>query len=288
MVNHNKTSMFDIVNALFMGFIILIMAYPFIYMISISFSDTSYILQNKVSFFPRGFNINAYTMIFGSPKIPRAYMNTVIYTSVGAFINVLFTAVTAYPLSKKGMIGRKYVMMLIIFTMFFNGGIIPNYILVKNLGLIDSIWAIVIPNAIWTYELLILKSFYENLASEIYESAIIDGASEFRILFRIFMPLAKPAIASITLFYAMRHWNSFFIPMIYLNDLNKLPLQVVLKEMLIQDTAKASSNLSEYASLTPEALKNATIVISTVPMLLLYPYIQRFFVKGIMLGAVKG
>ena len=288
MVNHNKTSMFDIVNALFMGFIILIMAYPFIYMISISFSDTSYILQNKVSFFPRGFKINAYTMIFGSPKIPRAYMNTVIYTSVGAFINVLFTAVTAYPLSKKGMIGRKYVMMLIIFTMFFNGGIIPNYILVKNLGLIDSIWAIVIPNAIWTYELLILKSFYENLASEIYESAIIDGASEFRILFRIFMPLAKPAIASITLFYAMRHWNSFFIPMIYLNDLNKLPLQVVLKEMLIQDTAKASSNLSEYASLTPEALKNATIVISTVPMLLLYPYIQRFFVKGIMLGAVKG
>ncbi len=268
--------------------VLLITLYPFIYVVSVSLSDSSYILQNKITFYPRGINLKAYKMIFESPKIPKAYLNTIIYTVVGTTINVFLTAITAYPLAKKDLVGKKIWMTMIIITMFFSGGIIPSFIIVQRLGMIDTIWAIVIPNAIWTYELIITKSFYESLPNSLYESAVIDGASEFRILFQIFIPLSKASLASITLFYVMGHWNSFFIPMIYLNDMKKYPLQIILRDMLIFDTARRSESLGEYAALTPEALKNATIVVSILPILALYPFMQKYFVKGVMLGSIKG
>jgi putative aldouronate transport system permease protein len=171
--------------------------------------------------------------------------------------------------------------------MFFNGGMIPNYIIVQKLGMIDTIWAMVLPNAIWTFELLVLKSFYQSLPPSLYESAIIDGASEYRILFQITIPLSKAALASIALFYFMGQWNSYFIPMIYLNDSRMQPLQVVLREMLVYDGAK-DSNLIDAAKIAPEALKNAVIFISLVPVLILYPITQKFFIQGVMLGSVKG
>ncbi len=282
-----KMTLFDIVNGFIMLLVGFILLYPIIYIVSVSFSDTIYIVQNKVTFFPKGFNIEAYKLILKNARIPRAYLNTMIYTSLGTFINVMMTAVGAYPLSKKNLFGRKFFITAIVITMFFNGGMIPSFIVVQKLGLIDSMWALVIPNAIWTMELLIMKSFYESISPSLYEAAIIDGASEFRILFQIMIPLSKAAIASIALFYFMGHWNSFFLPLIYLNDSDKFPLQIVLKEMLLDGSAK-ESNLMTQAKMTPEAMKNATIFLSMVPVMMVYPFAQKYFTKGVMLGSVKG
>jgi putative aldouronate transport system permease protein len=174
-----------------------------------------------------------------------------------------------------------------VLTMFLNGGMIPTFLIVQKLHLMDSIWALVIPNAIWTIELLILKSFYEAMSSSLRESAVIDGASEYRILFSIIIPLSKPALASIGLFYFMGHWNSFFLPMIYLNDVKMYPLQVVLRDMLFFDMSR-ESGLVDQVALAPQAVRNATIFISMVPVLLIYPFAQRYFAKGIMLGSEKG
>ncbi len=282
-----KMTLFDIVNGFIMLLVGFILLYPIIYIVSVSFSDTIYIVQNKVTFFPKGFNIEAYKLILKNARIPRAYLNTIIYTSLGTFINVMMTAVGAYPLSKKNLFGRKFFITAIVITMFFNGGMIPSFIVVQKVGLIDSMWALVIPNAIWTMELLIMKSFYESISPSLYEAAIIDGASEFRILFQIMIPLSKAAIASIALFYFMGHWNSFFLPLIYLNDSDKFPLQIVLKEMLLDGSAK-ESNLMTQAKMTPEAMKNATIFLSMVPVMMVYPFAQKYFTKGVMLGSVKG
>jgi putative aldouronate transport system permease protein len=284
---HQRFTFFDAVLAVILTFVAIATVYPVLYIVAVSFSETAYIVQNKVFLWPKGFNLDAYKKILEDPKIPRAYMNTILYTGVGTAINLLMTAVAAYPLSRPGFFGRKFFMIVIVLTMFLNGGIIPTYLIVQKLHLIDTMWAIVLPNAIWTIELLILKSFYESMSGSLRESALIDGASEYRILFSIIIPLSKPALASIGLFYFMGHWNSFFIPMIYLNDADLYPLQVVLRDMLFFDTAK-ETGLIEHATITPQAMKNATIFISMVPVLLIYPFAQKYFAKGIMLGSEKG
>lgn len=282
-----RWTLFDFINAVLMILIGIIMLYPLLYIVSISFSSSYYIAQNEVTFFPRGFNLDAYAKILENDRIPRAYANTILYTTVGTFMNLLFTAVSAYPLSKKGFFGRKFFMKAIVITMFFEGGMIPTYIIVQRLGLIDTLWALVLPNAIWSFQLLIQKSFYESLEPCLFESAIIDGASEYRILFQITIPLSKASLASIALFYFMGHWNSYFLPMIYLNDNKKLPLQVILRDMLIKDTAQ-ESNLAGQVEIASEALKDATIFISMIPVMLVYPFAQKYFAKGVMLGSVKG
>ncbi|WP_135553892.1 carbohydrate ABC transporter permease [Paenibacillus cymbidii] len=282
-----RFSFFDVVLAVVLSLVAVVTLYPVLYIVAVSFSDTAYIVQNKVVLWPRGFNLDAYKQILESPKIPRAYWNTIKYTSTGTFINLLMTAVAAYPLSRPGMVGRKFFMVAIVLTMFLNGGIIPTFLIVQKLNLIDSIWAIVLPNAIWTVELLIMKSFYENMSPALRESAVMDGASEYRVLFHIVIPLSKPALASIGLFFFMGHWNSFFLPMIYFNDVKLYPLQVVLRDMLLFDTNKQAGAI-EQALIAPQALKNATIFISMVPVLLIYPFAQKYFAQGIMLGSEKG
>ncbi|WP_373430109.1 carbohydrate ABC transporter permease [Paenibacillus sp. GD4] len=279
--------MFDALLVFLLGLVAIATVYPVLYIIAISFSDTASIVQNQVFLWPKGFNIDAYIQILQDPRIPRAYLNTVLYTGVGTAINLLMTAVAAYPLSRPGFFGRKYFMIAIVLTMFLNGGIIPTYLIVQKLQLIDTMWALVLPNAIWTIELLILKSFYESMSASLRESAVMDGASEYRILFSIIIPLSKPALASIGLFYFMGHWNSFFLPMIYLNDSDLYPLQVVLRDMLIFDSAK-ETGIAEHAALTPQAMKNATIFLSMIPVLIVYPFAQKYFAKGIMLGSEKG
>ncbi|MDQ1913817.1 carbohydrate ABC transporter permease [Paenibacillus sp. GD4] len=280
-------TMFDALLVFLLGLVAIATVYPVLYIIAISFSDTASIVQNQVFLWPKGFNIDAYIQILQDPRIPRAYLNTVLYTGVGTAINLLMTAVAAYPLSRPGFFGRKYFMIAIVLTMFLNGGIIPTYLIVQKLQLIDTMWALVLPNAIWTIELLILKSFYESMSASLRESAVMDGASEYRILFSIIIPLSKPALASIGLFYFMGHWNSFFLPMIYLNDSDLYPLQVVLRDMLIFDSAK-ETGIAEHAALTPQAMKNATIFLSMIPVLIVYPFAQKYFAKGIMLGSEKG
>lgn len=278
---------FDVLNGLLMLVIAAVTVYPVLYVAAVSFSDTASIVQNKVFLFPRGFNLDAYKEILSNNRVPRAYLNTIIYTFLGTAFNLAMTAVAAYPLSRKTFFGRNFFLTAIILTMFLNGGIIPTYLVVSKLGLIDTMWALILPNAIWTFELLILKSFYENMSESLRESARIDGASEYRILFNIIIPLSKPALASIGLFYFMGHWNSFFLPMIYLNDAKLYPLQLVLREMLIANGTN-DANLVRGAALLPESLKNATILITMIPVLLLYPFAQKYFAKGVMLGAEKG
>ncbi|WP_062110138.1 carbohydrate ABC transporter permease [Bacillus niameyensis] len=287
MVGEKKFTIFTVFNTLILLGVGIAILYPIVYIIAVSFSDTSQVVQGKVWLWPKGFNIDAYKEILTQNRIPKAYLNTLIYTGLGTFINLMMTAIAAYPLSRVTFFGRKFFMLAIVLTMFFNGGMIPTYVLVQSLGMIDTIWAIVIPNAIWTVELLILKSFYENMPDSLRESAIIDGASEFRILFNIMIPLSKPALASIGLFYFMGHWNSYFLPMIYLNDSAKYPLQVVLRDMLIFANNENES-LIDKAALAPEALKNATIFISMIPVLIIYPFAQKYFAKGVMLGSEKG
>ncbi|CAN7433758.1 carbohydrate ABC transporter permease [Paenibacillus sp. LjRoot56] len=287
MVGNRKITWFTILNALLLSGVAVATLYPVLYMLAVSLSDTSAVVQGKVFLFPKGFNFDAYKEVLKNDKIPRAYLNSVYYTTLGTFINLLFTAVAAYPLSQRTFFGRKWFMLMIIITMFFNAGIIPTYMVVQQLGLLDTVWALVIPNAIWTMELIILKSFYENMSSQIREAALIDGASDYRILFSIVIPLSKPALASIGLFYFMGHWNSFFIPMIYLSDKEMYPLQVVLRDMLIYN-AENDAGLVDRAALAPQAMKNATIVLSMIPVLLIYPFAQKYFAKGVMLGSEKG
>lgn len=287
-MNVKDFSLFSVINGIIMLCLSVVVLYPIIYITAVSFSDTASVLQGKVTLLPKGFNLDAYAQVLKDDRIPRAYLNTIFYTTLGTTINLLFTAVAAYPLARKDFFGRKFFLLAIILTMFLNPGIIPNYLIVQELGLIDTVWALVLPNAIWTFELIILKSFYENMSESLREAAVVDGASEYRILFQIIIPLSKPALASIGLFYFMGHWNSFFIPLIYLNDSTMYPLQVVLRDMLIFADNNNNTNLVDAAALAPQAMKNATIVLSMIPVLLLYPFAQKYFAKGVMLGSEKG
>lgn len=269
-------------------FLVLIsVLYPILHVVAVSFSSSSAVVQNEVSIFPKGFTLDAYRQLFSSGKIPRAYINTLIYTALGTFINVVASVLTAYPLSRPRMTGKNIFMGLILFTMFFNGGTIPTYIVVQELGLRNTIWSMVLPNAIWTMELLILISFFRSVPQALYESAVLDGASEFTILFRIFVPLSKASLASVGLFYFMGHWNSYFLPLLYLDDQKLYPLQLVLKDMLM-DESSTISNMITTSAVTNTSLKNAVIFITMVPVMIVYPLVQKYFVKGVMIGSVKG
>lgn len=269
---------------LIMGFIFF---YPMYYTVIISFSNTSSITRGIVRFWPSGFNLLAYKQILSNARIPQAYLNTIYYTTIGIAINLIMTSITAYPLSRDKFWGRSVFMKIITFTMFFSGGMIPSFLLVSELKLIDSVWALVLPNAIWTFEMLIVRSFYISIPESLRESAEMDGASEYRIFLQIMVPLSKAVFATIGLFYFVGHWNSYFAPLIYLKTSSKFPLQVVLREMLIKDET-ANFNLAIPDNLTPEAMKNATIVVSMIPVMIVYPFAQKYFVKGMMIGAVKG
>jgi putative aldouronate transport system permease protein len=287
MVGHRKITLFGIVNMVILLCVAAATIFPIIYITAVSLSDTVYVTQGKVTLWPKGFNFGAYKEVLADAKIPRAYLNTIYYTALGTFMNLLFTSIAAYPLAQKGFIGRKYWMFAIVLTMFLQPGIIPNYIIVNGLGLTDSVWSLVVPNVIWTFELIILKSFFEGMSSQVREAAVIDGASDYRILFNIMIPLSKPALASIGLFYFIGHWNSYFLPMIYLKSESLYPLQVVLRDMLIFSEGN-KSGLVEASALAPQAKKNATIVLAMIPVLIIYPFAQKYFAKGVMIGAEKG
>lgn len=286
--NLRNISLFGMINTLILTCLAIITVYPLVYITAVSLSATSEVVQGNITLFPKGFNLDAYAQVLNDDRVPRAYLNTIFYTALGTVMNLLLTAIAAYPLARKDFFGRKFFLLAIIMTMFLNPGIIPNYLIVSELGLLDSVWALVLPNAIWTFELLILKSFYENMSESLREAAVVDGASEYRILFQIVIPLSKPALASIGLFYFMGHWNSFFIPLIYLNDASMYPLQVVLRDMLIFSENGNNPSLVDAAALAPQAMKNATIVLSMIPVLLIYPFAQKYFAKGVMLGSEKG
>jgi len=271
--------------------ILIIIIYPLVFVISASFSDPLYLLQGKVSLLPKGFTLESYSKIINFNDVWMGYKNTIIYVTVGTLINLIMTTLGAYPLSRKDFFGRNIITALLVFTMFFSGGMIPTYLVVKSLGLTNTMWAMVLPSAISVYNLIIMRTFFQSIPYELQESATIDGASDFQILARIILPLSKPILAVMTLFYAVTHWNAFFDALIYLTNRSKYPLQLILREILIQDDVAGAEGLDDDAiqqAMSVEGMKYAVIIIANLPILCLYPFLQRYFVQGVMIGSLKG
>lgn len=282
---------FDAVIYTIATLVIVIVLYPLIFVVSASFSDPAKVLSGEVWLLPKNITFEAYTNILHNGKIWTGYTNTIIYTVVGTAVNIVMTVLAAYPLSRPDLPGRKVLMVLITLTMFFGGGLIPSYLLVKNLGLLDTMWALIIPGAIATYNLIVMRTYFQtSIPWELQEAAHIDGCSNWRLLLNIILPLSKPILAVMVLFYAVGHWNSYFNSLIYIRNEAKYPLQLVLREILLisqSDAVDANVGL-ENKVLLAESIKYAVIMISSLPILIMYPFVQRHFVKGVMIGSIKG
>lgn len=282
--------LFDGFNYGFMALLVIVTLYPLYYLIVVSLSDGISVSKGGVYFWPSGTNLSTYKLLLGDPSILRAYGNTILYTIAGTAINMVMTILCAYPLSKKNFYGRSGFTVMIVITMFFSGGLIPGYLLVYKLGMINTIWAIVIPGAIGSWNMFIMRTSFQGIPGELFESATIDGASEWRTLLRIVLPVSVPMMATIAMFYAVGHWNSYFSALIYLNERVKFPLQILLRSMVIDGdlTAQAQELSGVYAAVTATNIKYAVIVIAMAPILAVYPFIQKYFVKGVMIGSLKG
>lgn len=278
---------FRLVNAAVLGLIALMTLYPFLYVIFASFSDPVKLMGNSgLLLKPLGFSLNAYKKVFVNPSIYSGYLNTIFYVTAGTMINILATCMAAYVLSRKQFMLRRFLTIMFIFTMYFNGGLIPSYLLIKDLGLINSRLSLILPGAVSTFNLMIMITGFEGIPQSLEESARIDGAGDWTILFRIIMPLAKPTIMVILLYYAVGHWNSWFNAMIYLRDAQKMPIQIFLRDILTRSQLGAMTGQTDVEDVG-QTIKYATIIVSTVPILCIYPFIQKHFVKGVMIGAVK-
>lgn len=284
--------LFTIINYILLTLVICLMLYPLIYVLSASFSNPEKMLQGELWLLPTDFTLDSYLMAFQNRDIWIGYRNTIFYTVLGTAINLVMSIMIAYPLSRKDFYGRGPITAFIMVTMFFSGGMIPTYLLVRDLGMVDTIWAMVIPGAVSVYNVIIMRTFFQNIPEEIREAASIDGSTNLNFLLRIVLPLSVPIIAVMALFYGVGHWNAYFDGLIYLRDTDKYPLQLFLREMLIQDdmSAMTTSGTEGVAAhlLRIEGLKYAVVVIASLPMLIIYPFLQKYFIKGVMIGSLKG
>jgi putative aldouronate transport system permease protein len=272
---------------------LIIVVYPLIFVISASFSSPAAVIRGEMVIIPVKFNLEAYIKVFENNEIMTGYKNTIIYTIVGTSINVLLTIMAAYPLSKRSFYGRNLLTALFTFTMFFSGGMIPTYLIVKQMNLLDNFWVMILPGAVSMWNIVIMRTFFQNsIPAEIEEAAFIDGCSNIKTLFYIVLPLSAPIIAVMILYYGVGHWNAFFNALLYLTNRKKFPLQFILREILIQNQMEDmihsdTLTISEQESLA-EIIKYAVIVVASAPMMILYPFLQKYFVKGVMIGAIKG
>ncbi|MGI5893883.1 MAG: carbohydrate ABC transporter permease [Candidatus Merdivicinus sp.] len=281
---------FNVVNIIILALLSLATFLPFLNVVGSSFANSYEILERPFMLFPHDPTLLSYQYIFSTQTLPQSLLVSVFVTIVGTFVNLVMTIITAYPLAHPNLVGRRILMNLILFTMLFSGGMIPSFILVKNLGLIDSLASLILPGAINVYNMIVVKNFFQQLPRELEEAAKIDGAHELYILGRIIIPLSMPVIATFTLFYAVGHWNSYFECLLYINDSNKWTVQILLRQMVMMASGIGSSEAmaSESLILPEEAVKMATIVVSTLPILVVYPFLQKYFAKGVLLGSVKG
>ncbi|MDQ0915164.1 carbohydrate ABC transporter permease [Paenibacillus sp. V4I5] len=286
-----KLELFDTINYTLLTLICVVMLYPFINVASVSLSSYSAYVNNPTMIWPHEFSLAAYQEIMSRALLWRSYLNTLIVTICGVTLGIFLYIITAYPLSKRVLKGRKFLMMLIVFTMLFNGGLIPNFYLIRSLGLLDTLAALILPALFSGFSLILMKNFFESLPEELEEAARMDGASDPYILFRIIVPLSKPIIATLCLFAAVGYWNNFFNAIIYIRSETNWPLMLYLREVIEAASMMAQqSNAAEVGSqqVTSETLKYATLMIVMIPILCVYPFVQKYFVKGIMLGSVKG
>ena len=291
MKRSNGEKSFDAFNVVLMLLIIVITVYPILYVVFASFSSPALFVRNTsvVLWRPLGFSLASYKAVFSNINIWNGYRNTIFVVVVGVALNIVMTIMAGYVLSRPNLMLRRFLNLFCMFTMYFNGGIVPTYLIVKGYGLQDSRLALIIPVAINTYNMIIMRSACENVPESLIEAARVDGASHLRILIKIMVPVLSPTIAVLVLYYGVKHWNSWFDALIYMRTRSKYPLQLFLREMIIENTAASTArSASDDESLTEQTIKYATIIVATVPILLLYPFLQKFFVKGIMVGAVKG
>lgn len=267
----------------------LLIVIPLLHIISGSFSDPMSLLRGEVGLLPKGFTTSMYEKVFKDSEIWQGYWNTIVYTVVGTLISVTLTACGAYPLSRKDFFGGNVFMGLFVFTMFFTGGMIPTYLLVKGLGMLNTMWALVLPGAVSTYNMIIMRTFFQtSIPGELAESASLDGCNDLGIFFRIVIPLSAPIFAVMVLFYGVAQWNSWFPALLYISDRSLYPLQMVLREVLIQSDISNMAGSTGDVEVIGDGLKYATMVVATLPIMCLYPFLQKYFVKGVMIGAVKG
>jgi putative aldouronate transport system permease protein len=272
--------------------LLILVSYPIIFVLSASFSSGNAVSSGKVLLWPVEFSLEGYKAVFRNPNIVRSFFNTIFYTLLGTLINVIMAMITAYPLSRRDLKGRNVIMLIFTFTMFFSGGMIPSYILIKDLKMIDTVAVMVIPGALSVYNMIVTRTFIQsNIPNELFEAAKIDGCSDINYLITIVVPLSKAVIAVIALFSSVAHWNTYFSAMIYLNTRSKFPLQIILREILIMNQIDLSMvmdpELQIELSNLADVLKYALIVVATAPILCVYPFIQKYFVKGVMLGSIK-
>lgn len=283
--------LFNMIVYILAAFLFVLVLYPILFVVSASFSNPMEVMSGKVVLWPKGFTLNAYAEVFKTDEVWTGYRNTILYTTIGTMLNLVLTTLAAYPLSRKDMPWRNAMMFMVTFTMLFQGGIIPTFLIIKGLGMVNTFWALIIPNAIATYNLIVMRTYFQtNIPWEMQEAAMIDGCSNTGILWRIILPLSKPIIAVMVLFYAVNHWNAYFNALIYLRDHNLYPLQLVLRGILVSNQSAimdGSSDLTESLMLA-EGMKYALIIIASLPVLIMYPLVQKHFVKGVMIGSVKG
>ncbi|QNK87424.1 carbohydrate ABC transporter permease [Sporosarcina sp. resist] len=283
---------FTIFNYVFLTIVALLVIYPLVFVVSASLSNPQYVISGEMWLWPKEFTLEAYEKVFKNQAIINGFVNTLKYTVFGTILNVIMTILAAYPLSRRDLKGRGVIMAFIIFTIFFSGGLIPTYLLIRDLGMLDTFWVMIIPNAVAVWNIIIMRTFFQAIPQELEESAKMDGSGNFRILWSIVLPLSFPVIAVMVLFYSVGHWNSYFQALIYLQDENKFPLQLILRQILIQgqtdDMIQATSESFLAQQLSVEGLKYAVLIVANLPMLMLYPFLQRYFVKGVMIGSLKG
>ncbi len=282
---------FTVFNYLFLTFLMLVTIYPFIYVAMASVSDPALFMEHSgLLAHPLGFSTDAYKMVFNNPMVLVSYKNTAVYVVLGTTLSMILTTFGAYGLSRKNLYLKNIIMMYVTFTMFFSGGLIPTYLLVRSLGLTNTMGALIIPNAIKIWNLIVMRTYFVNIPDSLEESAKLDGANDIKILFSIMLPISMPIIAVMILFYAVDQWNAWFDAMIYLKNRDLYPLQLVLREILI---SSETQNMSTDAAgvdkaLIGEIIKYATTIVATLPILFVYPFLQKYFVKGVMVGAIKG
>ncbi|MDQ0902301.1 carbohydrate ABC transporter permease [Paenibacillus sp. V4I7] len=280
--------LFDIFNYSFLLIFSIACALPFLYVLAVSFTSPAEVARGGIILFPKEWSLASYRYIFSTDTLIRSLMVSIYITVVGTFINLLFTSLMAYPLSKTHIRGRQFILLAVLFTMLFGGGLIPTYFVVKALGLTNTLWALMIPSAISAFNLIVLKNFFQQIPDGLEDSAKIDGCSDLGVLFRIVLPLSMPAMATFALFYAVSHWNQFFSAVMYINDNSKWPIQVLLREIVILAQSRIGDASIDDTEIQPLTIRMAVIVFATVPILFVYPFLQKHFTKGVLLGSVKG
>ncbi|MDB5083169.1 MAG: Inner rane transporter permease protein ycjP [Bacilli bacterium] len=292
MKNSTGDKAFFICNYIFASIAFLLVLYPIVYVISASFSSPIALMEGRVWLFPVDLGVQGYKAVIEYHDVWMGYGNSILYMVVGTIINVVMTIAAAYPLSRKDFVGGKIIMLLFAFTMIFSGGMIPDYLLVKNLGLLNSRLALWIPNAMTVFNVIVATSFFRaNIPDELLEAARVDGCSNFRFLRSIVLPLSGAIIAVITLFYAVEHWNSYFNALLYLSDKQMYPLQMFLRDILLMNSSSdltmnvADESMRLYLN---ELLKYSLIIVASLPLMIIYPFVQKYFVKGVMIGSIKG